>query len=117
MKISDVKLYHLSVPLKKPFKTSLRTVNSAEETVVIIKTDLGLSGIGEAPPAAVITGEINEGISGIIRRKIGPAIIGRAADNLEGLVHIINDTVVGNSSAKAAVEMAVYDLYGKIHNI
>lgn len=54
MKISDLKLYNLSVPLKKDFKTSLRTVSSAEETVIKIETDTGLTGLGEAPPTAVI---------------------------------------------------------------
>ncbi|MFW6273874.1 MAG: dipeptide epimerase, partial [Halanaerobium sp.] len=76
MKISDIKIYSLSVPLKKDFKTSLRTVSSAEETVVKIETDTGLSGLGEAPPTAVITGDINQGIRSLIIDKIRPLLIG-----------------------------------------
>lgn len=116
MKITDIKLYHLSVPLKKPFKTALRTVESAEETVLKIITDSGLTGLGEAPPTAVITGDTNESIRGIIKNKIRPLLIGERAENIENILAFIEESAVGNHSAKAAVDMAVYDLYGKIYN-
>lgn len=116
MKITDILLYHLSVPLKKPFKTSLRTVESAEETIVKIKTDKGICGIGEAPPTAVITGDINEGIRGVISKKIKPLFIGKQADNIDKLHYILEESAINNNSAKAAVDIALYDLFGKIHN-
>lgn len=115
MKITDVKLYHLSVPLKKPFKTALRTVESAEETVIKIETDSTLVGIGEAPPTAVITGDMNEGIRTLIKRKIRPLIVGESVDNIEKLHYLVENAAVNNNSAKAAVDMAIYDLFGKIH--
>jgi o-succinylbenzoate synthase len=115
MKISDIKIYSLSVPLKKDFKTSLRTVSSAEETVVKIETDTGLSGLGEAPPTAVITGDINQGIRSLIIDKIRPLLIGEDPENIEKLHHLIEKSAVHNSSAKAAVDIAIYDLFAKIH--
>ena len=117
MKITDINLYHLSVPLKKPFKTALRTVESAEETIVEITTENGITGLGEAPPTAVITGDTNESIRGIIEQKIRPALLGEKVDNLERLIELINQAAVGNSSAKAAVDMAVYDLFGKLYDL
>ena len=116
MEITDIRMYHLSVPLKKPFKTALRTVDSAEETVVKIKTDNGLVGIGEAPPTAVITGDINEGIRGLINKKIKPLFIGEKVDNIDKLHFLLEKSAVNNHSAKAAVDMAIYDLYGKIYD-
>ena len=116
MEITDIKLYHLSVPLKKPFKTSLRTVESAEETVIKIETDNGLEGFGEAPPTAVITGDMNEGIRGLISKKIKPLLLGEKADNLDRLHYLLEEAAVNNHSAKAAIDMALYDLYGKIHD-
>lgn len=115
MKIVDIELYHLSVPLKKPFKTALRTVNSAEETIVRIITDTGEVGFGEAPPTAVITGETNESIRGIIINKIKSKLIGAEVDNIEKILSNINTAAVGNGSAKAAVDMAIYDLYAKLY--
>jgi o-succinylbenzoate synthase len=117
VKITDIQLYHLSVPLKKPFKTALRTVESAEETIIVIKTDGEISGLGEAPPTAVITGDTNDGIRGIIQKKIKPSLVGQRVDNLEKLIHLLNQSAVGNTSAKAAVDMAIYDLFGKLQNI
>ena len=117
MKITDIKLFHLSVPLKKPFKTALRTVESAEETIIKIETDGELNGLGEAPPTAVITGDTNESIRGIIERKIKPILIGKKVDNRERLFELLNQSVVGNSSARAAVDMAIYDLFGKLYRI
>ncbi len=115
MEITDIKIYSLSIPLKKDFKTSLRTVSSAEETVIIVETDSGLSGLGEAPPTAVITGDINQGIQGIIRHKIRPLFIGEDPENIDKLHYLIENSAVNNNSAKAAVDMAVYDLFAKIY--
>lgn len=115
MKISDLKIYNLSVPLKKDFKTSLRTVSSAEETVIKIETDGGLIGLGEAPPTAVITGDINPGIQGLIINKIKPLLIGEDPENIDKLHHLVEKSAVNNNSAKAAVDIALYDLFAKIH--
>ncbi|RCW81086.1 o-succinylbenzoate synthase [Halanaerobium sp. DL-01] len=117
MKIKNLRMFHLSVPLKKPFKTALRAVDSAEDTVVIIEGEKGLLGFGEAPPTAVITGDINPGIRGIIREKIAPKLIGEEIENLEKLLHIVDRAAVGNSSAKAAVDIALYDLFAHRYNI
>ena len=41
MKITDIRFGMLRVPLKTPFKTALRTVDTVEDIVVIVKTDTG----------------------------------------------------------------------------
>jgi L-alanine-DL-glutamate epimerase-like enolase superfamily enzyme len=41
MKITDITIGEISVPLKTPFKTALRTVNSVEDIIVEIHTDTG----------------------------------------------------------------------------
>ncbi|MFW6389800.1 MAG: mandelate racemase/muconate lactonizing enzyme family protein [Halanaerobiales bacterium] len=116
MQIKDIKYYNLSIPLKKPFQTSLRTVKSAEETIIKIITDTGEVGIGEAPPTAVITGETGASIKKIIAEYLFPLIKDKNIENHESILQIIDNAVLKNSSAKAAVDMAVYDLYGKLYN-
>ena len=49
MKITEIRLGMLRVPLKTPFKTALRTVDTVEDIVVSIHTDTGHIGYGEAP--------------------------------------------------------------------
>jgi L-alanine-DL-glutamate epimerase-like enolase superfamily enzyme len=56
MKITDIRFGMLRVPLKTPFKTALRTVDTIEDIIVTVHTDSGHIGYGEAPATAVITG-------------------------------------------------------------
>lgn len=117
MKIQRIELKHLSIPLKKPFKTALRTVTSAEDTIVVIHTDDGQRGYGEAPPTAVITGNTNGAVRGAIREAIEKALIGEEIENLERIMEKLDGAIIQNSSARAAVDMAIYDLFGKLHGL
>jgi L-Ala-D/L-Glu epimerase len=117
MKINDIKTGKIAIPLKKPFKTSLRTVNVAEEVVIFIFTDTGDVGIGGAPPTAVITGDTMGSIKEAIESVIKPKLIGMEIDNIEGIMQKLDSCMIKNSSAKAAVDIAIYDLFGKLYNI
>lgn len=117
MKITEVRLAKISVPLRVPFKTALRTVNSVEDVIVEILTDVGALGYGEAPPTGVITGDTTGAIIGAINDHIAKNIIGMEIDNLEDVLQKIQKSIVHNSSAKAAVDMAVWDLYGQLYKI
>ena len=117
MKITEVRLAKISVPLRVPFKTALRTVNSVEDVIVEIRTDVGALGYGEAPPTGVITGDTTGAIIGAIQDHIAKNIIGMEIDNLEDVLQKIQKSIVHNSSAKAAVDMAVWDLYGQLYKI
>lgn len=118
MKIESVELKHLSIPMVKPFKTALRTVVSAENTIVLIRTDDGKTGYGEAPPTKPITGDTTESIIGAILKYIAPAITGMEVDtgdprDVERLMETVQSCVPGNTSPKAACDMALYDLIGQ----
>lgn len=115
MKITDITLGMLRVPLKTPFKTALRTVESVEDIVVMLHTDDGHIGYGEAPPTAAITGETHGSIVHAIRHHIAPRLVGEDVADLNRMVGLIQGAMAKNSSAKAAVEIAVYDLWGQLH--
>ena len=117
MKITKVRLGRISVPLRTPFKTALRTVNSVEDVIVEIHTDDGHVGYGEAPPTGPITGDTTLAIVGAIQDHIGKTIVGRDVDDFENLLQTVQKSIVGNTSAKAAVDMALWDLYGQKYNI
>ncbi|NLK19744.1 MAG: dipeptide epimerase, partial [Synergistaceae bacterium] len=116
MRIKDIRLGRLSVPLKKPFKTALRTALEVTTNVVVVETDQGLRGYGEAPPTAVITGDTNGAIRGAVEERLRPLLTGRDTDDLNGLLDTVDTALVGNSSAKAAADIALHDLRGKIMN-
>ena len=114
MRITDIRIARISVPLRVPFKTALRTVNSVEDIIVEVHTDTGHVGYGEAPPTGAITGDTAGAILGALRDHIIPRLIGQEVDALEPLMKRLDAAVVHNTSAKAAVDIALYDLYGQL---
>lgn len=115
MLITGIRISRITTGLKRPFKTALRSLEAIESILIEIDTDSGKTGYGGAAPTAVITGDtagsITEGVQFIADRVTGLDI-----RNLEIIMQRINSSMAGNSSAKAAVDMAVYDLYGKFYS-
>ncbi|HVI59752.1 MAG TPA: dipeptide epimerase [Luteimonas sp.] len=116
MKITDIRFGMLRVPLKTPFKTALRTVETVEDIVVSIHTDSGHVGYGEAPATAVITGDTHGSIVSAINKFIAPRLVGEDIANLNRITRIIQGALERNTSAKAAVEIAVYDLWAQLYD-
>jgi o-succinylbenzoate synthase len=116
MKITEIKFGMLRVPLKTPFKTALRTVERVEDIVVMVHTDTGHVGYGEAPATAVITGDTHGSIIDAIHHYISPRLIGEEIANLNRITRLIQTSMEKNSSAKAAVEIAIYDLFGQLYD-
>ncbi len=115
MKITDIRLGLLRVPLKTPFKTALRTIDTVEDIVVSVHTDTGHVGYGEAAATAVITGDTHGSIADAITSYIAPRLIGREIADLNRITQSVQGALERNTSAKAAVEIAVYDLFGQLY--
>jgi L-alanine-DL-glutamate epimerase-like enolase superfamily enzyme len=63
----------------------------------------------------VITGDTHGSIVEAIRTYIAPRLIGEDVANLNHLTRLVQQAMEKNSSAKAAVEIAVYDLFGQLY--
>ncbi len=113
MHIQDIQLSEVKIPMRAPFKTALRTIDTIHDVVVRVVADNGLVGYGSAPPTAVITGETMESIRGAILGHIRPALLGMDVENLDGLMTKLHKCMVHNTSAKAAVDIAVMDLWAR----
>lgn len=113
MKIVRIDVGEVFIPLAKPFKTALRTVENVEDILVRVTADSGEVGYGEAPPTAVITGDTKGSIRCAVEDFIRPALLGMEIEDLDGIMHRLHTCIVKNTSAKAAVDMAVYDLYAQ----
>lgn len=113
MRITGIDYGILRIPLRTPFKTALRTVEAMEDAVVRIETDTGHVGYGEAPPTVAITGDSLESILEALRGTIGPALLGRDINELEGNCTFVQNAMPKNTSAKAAAEIALYDLFAQ----
>ena len=56
MKITDVKVETIRIPMKKPFRIAFAVQDHSLNVLVKISTDEGLWGIGEAAPFEPVTG-------------------------------------------------------------
>lgn len=117
MMIKQVETYRLAVPLIKPFKTALRTVETAESLVVKITCDNGIVGFGEAPPTHVITGDSMQSVEAAIHHIFKPFLIGKDLLLFEQVFQGIHSILINNTSAKAAIDMAIYDCLAKHSNL
>lgn len=114
MKIIKIEIGKVKIPLKKPFITALRRVDFAEDIIIKIITDTGNIGYGNAPPTAVITGDSQLSIVSAIKSVIAPQIIGLDICETEEIFKRIDKSMLHNSSAKACVDIAIYDLLGQL---
>ncbi|MFS0575670.1 dipeptide epimerase [Sporosarcina sp. 179-K 3D1 HS] len=114
MKILSIETFPMAVPLKKPFKTALRTVHIVHAIYVKVRSDDGRVGWGEAVPTHVITGDSLGSITYAIQEIIAPRLMGLDIRKREEMFQALDRSVIGNTSAKAAVDMAIYDLLGQL---
>src|SRR3546814_18501169 len=104
MKITDIRFGMLRVPLKTPFKTALRTVETVEDIVVSIHTDTGHVGYGEAPATAVITGDTHGSIVSAINKFIAPRLHGEEIANRNRITRPIQGTLEPTTTPQAPVK-------------
>jgi o-succinylbenzoate synthase len=112
MKITNIHTTTLKAPLKTPFVTSLRRVENLEDLVVIIECDDGTVGYGEGAPTPQITGETMGSMVATIEH-IKPHVIGLYIEEFELILKNIHSLIVKNTTAKSALEIALYDLKAK----
>lgn len=110
MRITGARIARLRVPLKVPFRTALREVDHIDDRVLLLDTDTGAVGHGSAAATAMITGETHASIEAAWRLHLLPAVNGGEIGALPALLERLQRAMAGNTSAKAAVDIALHDL-------
>jgi L-alanine-DL-glutamate epimerase-like enolase superfamily enzyme len=114
MKITQVETWKAPVALETPYTIAYATVNKATLVFVRIETDTGILGYGCAGCDVEVTGETAE--------TVFTALSDIAVPTLRGANPLLHTFVLGElkrlfgpqPSALAAVDMALYDILGKI---
>ncbi|WP_137843276.1 enolase C-terminal domain-like protein [Microbacterium sp. 2FI] len=105
-----------TVPYRIPYRKALRfasgSIEVADNVLVEIVTSDGVVGIAEAPPRPYTYGETQASIVAIIDQLFAPAILGLSILDREQVRARLARTV-GNPTAKAAIDMALWDAWGK----
>ncbi|MDQ0272828.1 mandelate racemase/muconate lactonizing enzyme family protein [Cytobacillus purgationiresistens] len=113
MKITSMSLYAIRLPLHQPFIISYHTYHDMPSIIVKLETDEGVVGYGEAVPDEHVTGETWESTFHLLKNTLGPAIIGENPLQIEKIHEKMNKVAYGVPAAKAALDIACFDLIGK----
>ncbi len=96
---------------KRSRTTVKRPLPILEYLLVTLRTDEGLTGVGESPVDIGFFGHTLEDVQTAIEDYLGPQLIGHDPYDREYLMSLIDFR--GNSCAKAGIDLALHDLLGK----
>jgi len=114
--IVQTELYKLRIPLKEPFITSLGKEDNAENVVVVIRTNNGLTGFGECSPYMLINGESIDTCF-IVGQYFARVLKGKNPMKPEVCMQAMDTVIYGNCSIKSAFDIALHDLIGQVKNV
>jgi L-alanine-DL-glutamate epimerase-like enolase superfamily enzyme len=112
LKISKIEAIPFTIPYRKPLRFASGEITAAEHVLVRVHTDSGLVGTAEAPPRPFTYGETQASVRAVIDGIFAPQIVGMSPLAREVIHGKLNRTV-GNPTAKAAIDMAVWDVIGQ----
>jgi len=113
MIITRIDLFPKIFRLKNPYAIAYDSIATAQNLIVRIETKSGLVGWGNAAPDPHVTGETIEMTGEILSNELIPAMVGREARSLARIHEILQQKAPPAPAARAAIDMAVYDLFGQ----
>jgi O-succinylbenzoate synthase len=114
MQIDSIEVFRVGLPLRRPLATPRGPADTLETVLVRIEGG-GAVGWGEVSPGNAPTSgaEWAAGVFGCVRDWLAPALVGRAVDSGDALQGQLA-AFQGNRFAKAALDMAWWDLSARI---
>lgn len=116
MKISRARITLIDVPLLEPFVVSYASYDSMPSIILRLETDDGLVGYGESVPDEMITGETPTGVVEALKTRLLPAILGLDPRDITAVHQQLDAVLHGCGAAKAAIDIACWDLAGRQRN-
>jgi o-succinylbenzoate synthase len=113
-RIERMIIHKRTIPLKRPFVTAVRTANAIDVLIIEVQDSDGRSGWGEAPTSWRVTGESVESVTAAVMDPLKDTLVGLATEDPELLSVVMERAVIRNSSARMAVECALYDLAARV---
>jgi muconate cycloisomerase len=108
MRITEVDVYPISVPYRVPWRNrhteeAGRPMTHLETSVLVVRTDSGIDGLGEAK---------GEDVPDLVRDRVTPFLRGRDPLQISRLV-VDLETEFGRSRLVAGIDFALHDIAGK----
>jgi muconate cycloisomerase len=119
VRIESVETLVLDVPLRRPHRFSVLTIDHQSLLLVRVRTADGVVGTGEGvvPGGPWWGGESIETMAIVVDRYLAPLAVGGDASRPAGLRARMDRLVAGNPFAKAAVETAIWDAWARTRGV
>ena len=111
-RITEIEIFPFFMEGKEVIRIALGTM-AAEEVLVRLRTNDGVVGWGEASPFSPVTGE-TQGTDVAMAKSLAGIVKGRDPFDLARIVSEMDGLTPYHPSIKAAFEMAIWDICGKI---
>ncbi len=116
MKITEISVYQVDVPIKPATISHERVMSVFDITYVQIQTDSGIEGWGDSVPwGANFVAAYARGVrSGL--EELAPHLIGRDPRNVGAINEVMDFEMVGQPYIKSALDVACWDILARSHN-
>lgn len=115
MLIRSIHIYRYSIPMV-PFTIATGTMTFAQNMLVYIHTEEGISGVGECSAFPMIAGE-TQNTCFVVAKDFATLWKGKDAADIAARLKELDYYIAGNHTAKSAFDMALYDLAAKKQNL
>lgn len=117
MEITDIEVIPYRIPNRSDHEIAYGTLSALENVLVLARTNGDIRGVGEAVSAPKWNSNVVEALEELIRSHLAPSLIGKDPFNIADIWETMDRTVSGHYAAKAAIDVAVHDLIGRILDI
>ncbi|ULQ56846.1 dipeptide epimerase [Flavihumibacter rivuli] len=111
MKITHIDIYRYSIPMH-PFTIATSTMDAAQNTLVRVHTDEGITGIGECSAFPMILGE-TQSTCFVMAQDFARLWKGKDPMDISARMNELHLFTAGNATIKSAFDMALFDISAK----
>ncbi|MGH7056560.1 MAG: enolase C-terminal domain-like protein [Acetobacteraceae bacterium] len=113
IRISGVSVFTVRIPVRAVHSHGIGDLAASTNVILKLDTDAGITGWGEAAPWAVFTGSAEASFAAL-DVYLRPLLLGADPMRVQALVLAAERSIVHCTEAKAAMEMALLDIVGKV---
>lgn len=113
MKIESIEAIPLAAEFRATFRFGTTDRTTSPNVVVVIRTDDGVVGYGEACPVPAFTSETQASIVELIEQRVSPVLVGRSPEDRHPLLHNLDKVLKFAPFTIAAIDTALLDLLGR----
>jgi L-alanine-DL-glutamate epimerase-like enolase superfamily enzyme len=111
--IATAEVFAFTIPQRVPMKIALGTPLTADNVLVRLRTTDGVVGLGESAPYSAVMGE-TQASDLVLGKALAGIVKGRDPFTLPRIVEAMNAFSPQSPGIKAAFEMALWDICGRI---